>query len=84
MGEIEERKEDQKHLPGAHNLCQQQNHAAMLKDAGLPYGREAAIAKLFGSEIGSRCADRAIQVLGGYGYTRDYPVERIYRDNGWQ
>jgi butyryl-CoA dehydrogenase len=52
----------------------------MLKDAGKPYAREASIAKLFGSEIGTRCADRAIQVLGGYGYTRDYEVERIYRD----
>ena len=55
-------------------------HAAMLKDAGKPYGREAAMAKLFASEIGSRCADRAIQILGGYGYTREYDVERIYRD----
>ncbi len=55
-------------------------HAAMLKDAGKPYGREASMAKLFASEIGSRCADSAIQVLGGYGYTREYDVERIYRD----
>jgi len=55
-------------------------HAAMLKDAVRPYGREASMAKLFGSEIGTRCADRAIQVLGGYGYTREYDVERIYRD----
>ena len=55
-------------------------HAAMLKDAGKPYGREASMAKLFGSEIGTRAADHAIQILGGYGYTRDYEVERIYRD----
>ena len=55
-------------------------HAAMLKDAGRPYGREASMAKLFASEVGTRCADAAIQVLGGYGYTREYDVERIYRD----
>ncbi len=55
-------------------------HAAMLKDAGRPYGREASMAKLFASETGTRCADMAIQVLGGYGYTREYDVERIYRD----
>jgi len=55
-------------------------HAAMKKDAGLPYGQEASMAKLFGSEIGTRCADHAIQILGGYGYTREYEVERIYRD----
>ncbi len=55
-------------------------HAAMLKDAGLPYGREASMGKLMGSETGSRCADMAIQILGGYGYTREYDVERIYRD----
>lgn len=55
-------------------------HAAMLKDAGKPYAREASMGKLFGSEAGTRCADRAIQILGGYGYTRDYEVERIYRD----
>jgi butyryl-CoA dehydrogenase len=55
-------------------------HAAMLKDAGQPYAREASMAKLFGSEIGTRAADEAIQVLGGYGFTRDYEVERLYRD----
>ncbi len=55
-------------------------HAAMLRDAGRPYGREASMAKLFGSEIGTRAADAAIQVLGGYGFTREYDVERLYRD----
>ena len=55
-------------------------HAAMLKDAGKPYGRQASMAKLFASEIGTKCADKAIQVLGGYGFTRDYDVERFYRD----
>jgi alkylation response protein AidB-like acyl-CoA dehydrogenase len=55
-------------------------HAAMLKDQGKPYAREASMAKLFGSEIGTKAADHAIQILGGYGFTRDYEVERIYRD----
>ena len=55
-------------------------HAALLKDQDRPFGREAAMAKLFASEIGTRCADEAIQILGGYGFTRDYEVERIYRD----
>jgi butyryl-CoA dehydrogenase len=55
-------------------------HAALLKDAGKPYSREASMAKLFGSEIGTKAADNAIQILGGYGFTRDYEVERIYRD----
>ena len=55
-------------------------HAAMLKDAGKPYGREASMGKLFASEVGTRAADAAIQILGGYGYVREYDVERIYRD----
>lgn len=55
-------------------------HAAKLKDAGKPFARQASMAKLFASEIGTRCADHAIQILGGYGYTREYDVERLYRD----
>jgi butyryl-CoA dehydrogenase len=55
-------------------------HAALLKDAGKPYARQASMAKLFASEIGTRCADEAIQVLGGYGFVREYDVERLYRD----
>jgi len=55
-------------------------NAAHLKDKGLPYGRQASMGKLFGSEIGTKCADHAIQIMGGYGYTREYEVERIYRD----
>ncbi len=54
--------------------------AARLKDAGRPYGREAGMAKLYASEAAMFVTDRAIQILGGYGYTRDYPVERFYRD----
>ena len=54
--------------------------AAWLKDQGRPYSREAAIAKLYASEVGESICRNAIQVLGGYGYTQDYPVERYFRD----
>ncbi len=54
--------------------------AARLKDAGKPFTKEAAMAKLYASEVGTRTANRAIQIHGGYGYIRDYPVERFYRD----
>jgi hypothetical protein len=56
------------------------HHAASLKDAGLPCLKEAAMAKLFASEMAERVCSAAIQVFGGYGYTNDFPVERIYRD----
>ena len=55
-------------------------HSARLKDAHRLYGREAAIGKLYASETAMRCADRAIQIHGGYGYMKDFPVERYYRD----
>jgi butyryl-CoA dehydrogenase len=55
-------------------------HAASLKDAGLPCLKEAAMAKLFASEMAERVCSDAIQVHGGYGYVSDFPVERIYRD----
>ncbi len=55
-------------------------HAASLKDAGLPCLKEAAMAKLFASEMAEAVCSGAIQVLGGYGYVSDFPVERIYRD----
>ena len=55
-------------------------HAAALKDAGVPCLKEAAMAKLFASEMAERVCSAAIQVLGGYGYVSDFPVERIYRD----
>jgi alkylation response protein AidB-like acyl-CoA dehydrogenase len=54
--------------------------AAARKDAGLPYTKEAAMAKLFASEVAERAGFKAIQIHGGYGYSREYPVERIYRD----
>lgn len=56
------------------------HHAAALKDAGQPCLKEAAMAKLFASEIAERVCSDAIQVHGGYGYVSDFPVERIYRD----
>lgn len=55
-------------------------HAAALKDAGRPCLKEAAMAKLFASEMAERVCSAAIQVFGGYGYVSDFPVERIYRD----
>jgi butyryl-CoA dehydrogenase len=56
------------------------HHAAALKDAGRPCLKEAAMAKLYASEMAERVCSGAIQVFGGYGYVSDFPVERIYRD----
>jgi alkylation response protein AidB-like acyl-CoA dehydrogenase len=55
-------------------------HAASMKDAGKPCLVEASMAKLFASEMAEAVASAAIQIHGGYGYTSDFPVERIYRD----
>ena len=55
-------------------------HAAALRDAGRPCLKEAAMAKLFASEVAEQVCSAAIQTLGGYGYVSDFPVERIYRD----
>ena len=55
-------------------------HAASLRDAGKPCLKEAAMAKLFASEMAEQVCSVAIQTLGGYGYVSDFPVERIYRD----
>lgn len=55
-------------------------NAAQLRDAGKPCLKEACMAKLFASEAAEKICSEAIQVLGGYGYLKDYPVERIYRD----
>ena len=54
--------------------------AADLKDQGLPFTREASMAKLFASEMANRAAHRALQIHGGYGYIKEYKVERLYRD----
>ncbi len=56
------------------------HHAASLKDAGRPCLKEAAMAKLFASEMAERVCSAAIQIHGGYGYVSDFPVERIWRD----
>ena len=55
-------------------------HAAAMKDAGMPCLKEAAMAKLFASEMAEKVCTEAIQIHGGYGYLADFPVERIYRD----
>jgi alkylation response protein AidB-like acyl-CoA dehydrogenase len=54
--------------------------AARLKDAGSDFVKQAAMAKLFASEVAERAASQAIEFLGGVGFTRDYPVEKLYRD----
>jgi alkylation response protein AidB-like acyl-CoA dehydrogenase len=55
-------------------------HAASMKDAGVPCLKEAAMAKLFASEMAEKVVSSAMQVFGGYGYVADFPIERIYRD----
>jgi alkylation response protein AidB-like acyl-CoA dehydrogenase len=55
-------------------------NAARLKDAGQPHGKEAAMAKLFGSEMANDAARDAVQIHGGAGYLEDFPVERYFRD----
>lgn len=55
-------------------------NAARLKDAGLPFLTEAAMAKLYASEMAQRVASRCIDLFGGYGFTKEYPVEKLYRD----
>ncbi|MFL6711211.1 MAG: acyl-CoA dehydrogenase family protein [Massilia sp.] len=55
-------------------------HAASMKDAGLPCLKEAAMAKLFASEMAEQVVSSAMQIFGGYGYVSDFPIERIYRD----
>jgi hypothetical protein len=54
--------------------------AAYGKDRGQPVMHEASMAKVFASEVGMKCATKAVQIHGGYGYTREFPVERIFRD----
>jgi butyryl-CoA dehydrogenase len=55
-------------------------HAARLRMEGKPYKREASMAKLFASETAMDVTTRAVQLHGGYGYSREYPVERMMRD----
>jgi alkylation response protein AidB-like acyl-CoA dehydrogenase len=54
--------------------------AAALKEAGAPFTREAAMAKLLASEAAQRAVSRAVQIHGGYGYTSEFPVEKLFRD----
>jgi len=54
-------------------------NAARLRDAGLPFVTEAAMAKYFASQVAERVASRAVEVLGGVGFTKDFPVEKLYR-----
>ena len=54
--------------------------AASMKEAGVPFTREASMAKLFASEMANRACDRAVQIHGGYGYLDEFPVERYLRD----
>jgi len=55
-------------------------NAARMKDAGMPFVREAAMAKLFSSQVAERVTSLAIEIYGGYGFTKDYPVEKYWRD----
>ena len=56
------------------------HHAASLKDRGEPYAIASSMAKVYAAEMCERVCSGAIQVFGGYGYMKDYPVERRYRD----
>jgi butyryl-CoA dehydrogenase/short/branched chain acyl-CoA dehydrogenase len=55
-------------------------NAARLRDAGMPFVTEAAMCKYFSSQVAEKVASRAVEVLGGVGFTKDYPVEKLYRD----
>ena len=55
-------------------------NAARLRDQGRPFVTEAAMCKLFASQMAERVASLAVQLFGGYGYVKDYPVEKLYRD----
>ncbi len=55
-------------------------NAARLKDAGLPFVKEAAMAKYFVSDVAERVASKALEVYGGYGFIKEFPAEKFYRD----
>ena len=55
-------------------------NAARLRDAGRPFVTEAAMCKLFSSEVAERVTSLAVNLFGGYGFVKDYPVEKLYRD----
>ena len=56
-------------------------NAARMKDAGLDFVKEAAMAKLYSSRVAERVASKAIEMYGGYGFVKDYPVEKLWRDS---
>jgi alkylation response protein AidB-like acyl-CoA dehydrogenase len=55
-------------------------NAARLKDAGKPFAQEAAMAKLFSSQVADRITSQCVELFGGYGYSKEYPAEKYYRD----
>ena len=55
-------------------------NAARLKDAGKPFVKEAAIAKYYASEVAEKIASQALEIYGGYGFIKEYPAEKFYRD----
>ena len=55
-------------------------NGARFRDAGLPFVTEAAMAKYFASQVAENVASRAVEIFGGVGFTKDYPVEKLYRD----
>lgn len=55
--------------------------AAAMKKAGVPYSKESAMCKLYAAEVSERVANKGVQIHGGYGYTKEYPAERFYRDS---
>ncbi len=56
-------------------------NAARLKDAGMEFLKEAAMAKLFSSQVAEAVTSVVVEIFGGYGYTRDYPAEKFFRDS---
>jgi len=56
-------------------------NAARMKDAGVNFVKEAAMAKLYSSRVAERVSSKAIELYGGYGYVKDYPVEKFFRDS---
>jgi alkylation response protein AidB-like acyl-CoA dehydrogenase len=64
-------------LEAARLLCWR---AAWMEDRGIPHTTESSVCKLFAAQVASRACNTAIQIHGGYGYTREFPVERYFRD----
>jgi short-chain 2-methylacyl-CoA dehydrogenase len=56
-------------------------NAARMKDAGTPFVKEAAMAKYFGSQVAEKITSQVVEIFGGYGYTKDYPAEKYFRDS---